>query len=307
MFGIFRPIQMKLRMTHASSNRAPNASNRAPNASNKVVPNASNKVVPNAFIEVPNAFIEVPNVSNECDKNDVTIILQGLMINEVNLMNMISEYQHYGKIIISSYFEKYNGLKSRIMDAFPNTIVIDNDINEFMSDPDIKKYNNNHCFFQVSTVRKALKYVNTPYVIKTRVDNYFSNLDKFICEVIKNNDKITSTQIYVRGFNQIKYHPSDILFGGSFNEITSVFNNDHNFDITCPEVIIFKNHILQKLKELNISVNVFEKDIELYGNTMAKIFNIYNISNLNSYYFKNLKFNFTEKSTIDFFKHGCDN
>ena len=256
------------------------------------------------------ALIEVPNVSNEYDKNDVTIILQGYMINEVNLMNTISEYQHYGKIIVSSYFEKCNGLKSSIMDAFPNTIVIDNDINEFLSDPEIKKYCNNRCFFQVSTVRKALKYVNTQYVIKTRVDNYFSNLDKFICEVIKNSkngDKITSTQIYVRGFHQLKYHPSDILFGGSFNQFTRVFCNEHNFDLACPEVIIFKNHILQKLKELNISVNDFENDIELYGTIMDKMFNIYNVSNFKSYYFKNYKFVCIDKSTIDFFKHGCDN
>lgn len=248
-------------------------------------------------------------IALEYDKHDVTIILQGYMINEVNLMNTISEYQHYGKIIISSYFEKCAGLKSIIMDAFPNTIVIDNDINEFMSDPEINKYCNKRCFFQVSTVRKALKCVNTQYVIKTRVDNYFSNLDKFICEVIKNSkngDKITSTQIYVRGFNHIKYHPSDILFGGSFNQLTSVFCNEHNV-VSCPEVVIFKHYILQKLKELNISVNDFENDIELYGTVMDKIFNIYNISNFKSYYFKNYKFVCIDKSTIDFFKHGCDN
>jgi hypothetical protein len=241
------------------------------------------------------------------NKNDVTIILQG-ELNNVNLLASLNEYQNYAKtIIVSSYFIDNIELKNNILDNFPEIILIDNDINEFMSQPEIIDYKNERCFFQVSTVRKALKYVNTPYIIKTRVDNYFSNLDKFICEVINNKNKITCIDIYVRGFYHFKYHPSDILFGGSYENLTNVFNNKHNFDTYIPEIIIFKNYILRKLKDLNIDVNEFENNIDLYGDTMDQIFNIYNISNFEIYYFKNATFKISNKSTKDFFKSGCDN
>jgi hypothetical protein len=235
----------------------------------------------------------------------VTIIIQGCIINEVNLIKTLNEYQNYGKIIVSSYFQNNIELKNNITKLFPQIILIDNDINEFKANKEISSYHNNNCFYQVSTVRKALKYVNTKYIIKTRVDNYYSNLDNFICEVINNNTKITCIEIYIRGFKQYKYHPSDILFGGTYDKITNVFNNKHNFDTWIPEIIIFKNYILQQIKDLNINIHNFENNIDLYGDTMNKIFNVYKITNFHSYYFKNRKFNCSNKNTIEFFKYGC--
>lgn len=244
-------------------------------------------------------------MSENYNKNDVTIILQGCIINEVDLITTINEYQKYGKIVISSYFIDHNELKNNILHNYPNIILIDNDINEFISQSERINYLSDRCFFQVSTVRNALKYVNTPYVIKTRTDNYFSNLDKFIYEVINNKDKITCIQFYVRGFYQFKYHPSDILFGGTYDNIANIFNNNHNFECMIPEVIIFRNYILQKIREFGISENDVDSNIDLYGETMDKIFNVYNISNFESYYFKNYKFTCDNKTTSEFFKHGC--
>jgi hypothetical protein len=236
---------------------------------------------------------------------DITIIIQGYIINEVDLITTITEYQKYGKIIISSYFENHVDLKKNILDNFPTVILIDNDINDFSSQFDKSNYNHRHCFFQISTCQKALQYVNTPYIIKTRTDNYFSNINKFIYEVINNPEKITSIQYYIRGFHNCKYHPSDILFGGSYDNITSIFNNTHNFDSNIPEVIIFKNFILQKIKNMDMDIHDVDNNIDIYAETMSKIFNVYNISNLEPYYFKNYNFNHSNVSTIDFFKHGC--
>jgi hypothetical protein len=64
---------------------------------------------------------------------DITIIIQGYIINEVDLITTITEYQKYGKIIISSYFENHVDLKKNILDNFPTVILIDNDINDFSS------------------------------------------------------------------------------------------------------------------------------------------------------------------------------
>jgi hypothetical protein len=157
------------------------------------------------------------------------------------------------------------------------------------------------------TVRKALKYVHTKYVIKTRMDTYFSNLNNFINHSIDNETKITHINIYTRGFIQILYHPSDILFGGTYININNIFNSCSSKIAPFPEVNIFKNYIISKLIELNVDIHSFETDINVYSENMSKIFDVYNLLNLTPYFFKHMQFNNTQKSTRDFYKYGCDN
>jgi hypothetical protein len=168
---------------------------------------------------------------------------------------------------------------------------------------------NNNCFYQMGTVINALKYVKTKYVIKMRIDSYFSNMNEFI-DKMKAINKIICSSVFIRGFTNtvisIKFHPSDILFGGLTEKIRLIFKlakRDYRFD--CSEVKIWKPYIIEEGKKKNISQESLENNNDIYLNHMCNIFDVFSIELNKPYSIKgNTDLSDNKRSTKEYFMSG---
>lgn len=236
--------------------------------------------------------------------HECTIILQGVINDNINYIDTIRHYLKYSNVIISSYFQNNEDIE-KIKNLFPSVIVINNNLKKFDDDLiSMKKKSGykycDNCFYQIRTVRASLKYIQTEFTIKSRIDNFFHDIEKFIIMMKSNKDKITSLSLYVRSFSYAKYHLSDILFGGQTNKIKNVIDlSIKNYTVGGPEVVIWKPYILDCVKK-NI-----DNDLEIYVEEMSKLFIIFPLNHMSNYNFKGIKhFSDTPKSTEDYFRLG---
>lgn len=252
--------------------------------------------------------------------NDLTIILQGVIYSEELTYRIIEKYNPLAKIIVSSYFKDYRHIFDKLTILYPHIILIDNDDtifrNELLSQNNLctteSEFRNkyiNHYYYQIRTTENAMKFIETTFIIKTRIDFYFENLSDFINNMILNKDKITNISIYTRNYDFCKTHNllchvSDILYGGVSEYIKNISNKEichFKLEIGCSEDRKFRNHCN------NIPSNLFENK-HIYSNYMTQFFNIYPINKGNCHYnFKGVTyFNDRIKDTIDYFMEGCD-
>lgn len=82
-------------------------------------------------------------------------------------------------------------------------------------------HNSQNIYLQATTVLAGLEKVDTPYVIKTRSDEFFSNLALMV-EAF-NPKKLLFANIFIRDVSYRPYHISDHLFIGSTDRIKSAF------------------------------------------------------------------------------------
>lgn len=221
---------------------------------------------------------------------DVSIILQGKLSNDVDIYHTLSHYIQYGQVILSIYRDLENiNIINRICNDFPSVHIVNNNIvqneinlrsmNKFSGVP----YHDN-CYHQICTTINGLRKVISKYVIKSRPDHYYSSLSDFIIWMIHQN-KIISSSVYLRGTNYVRYHLSDMLFGGNINDIKKTFELAfNNYYIGCPEIIIWKPFLFYKASLENI--NLDNLDDNSYAEWMAKNIYVYCINRHQKYRLK---------------------
>ena len=270
-------------------------------------------------------FINI-DILEKCKNNDVTIILQGVIHDESIFVKIIENYKKIANIIVSSYFLNNQPFYSKLKNTYPEIIFIDNDLKKFENElicsnnysksdkQDSNAYLNNY-YYQIKTTEAALKFVKTKYVIKSRVDFYFSDMNSFMNEMVQNSDIITIISIYIRNYdfcvsNNLKYHPSDICYGGKMEIINYVSECElKNFclECICSEDRKWRYYCNIKMKEKKIKEQDIFKNVNVYSDFMSEIFNVYPINKNNaSYNFKgNTFFNDSIKSSKGYFMLGC--
>jgi hypothetical protein len=246
-----------------------------------------------------------------------TFILQGIRNKDYDLRNTINKYIKYGKIIISTYLKGDEDYYNNLLSEIPTLTIIDNNLDNLKQElQSTEHYCSetyfNNCYYQIRTTLAALEKIDTTYVIKLRLDTYYSNIIKFIKLIKYNKDCVVTIPIYVRGFNFILYHPSDILFGGKTEVIMNVFKKAlETYNKMTPEVVIWKPYIQSKLKELKIYIEDFENNIDVYSQTMSNLFIVCPIEKYDIFIFRGKEVNaydFIKKhnidSNIDYFTNG---
>ena len=240
------------------------------------------------------------NITLPYNKDEVTIILEGkIRFDNLNLKNTVQKYKKLCKqIIISSYIDDH--FESQLQEICPNIIVLRHNIKKVQKITDLKygRLPDRHGnimfrkggFQQFFHMESALPFVKTPYIIKTRVDQEFSNLSYFIHETILNSQsqKITLFPYYVRGASLFKYHPSDMLIGSTTKLMKDIFLPEEFLSMRIEmnllaEQAIYKGYIDKKAKELNTK-NVDDMNDEEYAEFMSRLFNIVNAKKLEPYF-----------------------
>jgi len=93
-------------------------------------------------------------------------------------------------------------------------------------DPEIAiPYNNaQNRYLHFFSVSLGLELCTTPYAIKLRSDEFYSNLQPFIDAVRETKNKIVTNDIFFRKQKEYPIHPSDHLVGGETELMRSVFS-----------------------------------------------------------------------------------
>lgn len=217
---------------------------------------------------------------------NVTILLQGISHPEINLLNTIKEYSKFAKIVIS-YYPKKELLNFKTMFKNLEIVFVENDEDDFIKElnekfPEVENSYRKHTYFQIRTTLAGLQKVDTEYVVKTRLDHYYSNIQDLI-QLHISTKKIVCSSIFARGIHEYKYHPSDILFCCKRYVMNDIFNicfSNLKSLTDISEVLIWKPYILSKFPEIESY-----SDSE-YIKSMCELFEVFPLNYHKSYKIK---------------------
>jgi hypothetical protein len=216
-------------------------------------------------------------------------MLQGILHPAIDIIYTIDRYLEICPNIVLSIYNKTEDptLIERIKCQFQMVQIVDNDLEDYKNE--LKYFNcvingqRDPVYFHLNTTHKGLSLVKTKYVLKSRVDHYYSNIKDMIT-IIKDSGKIVCSSFPVEGIYH-KFFISECLFGGLTHEIQravklSLLNfckQDH--DENHPEVLFWRPYILNKMQLENVDY----KNDEEYLDFMEKYFEIFPL-NFNEYY-----------------------
>lgn len=254
--------------------------------------------------------------------NNVTILLQGILNDGVDLYETLNIYTKLCNVVLSVYtfdVEKVN----KICESFPTVKIIENNLDEYNNLPiiidplvdygllgTIQKM-----YFQICTTKKGLEHISTPYVVKSRVDHCYDNISVLIDRGL-NTNKIVSSSIFVRGcmdgniINRCRYCLSDCLFMGKTDDIKLCFDLCYDAKLlTRPETGIWEPYFIHIFKKNNIDINSLTN--EDYIQHMTNVVEIVCINELTPYKIKlwdsvHTYMHDNIKTTYDYLLFGCD-
>lgn len=138
-------------------------------------------------------------------RDDLTVLIQG-PYNRISL-DRIDNYKKYGKVSISCWDSITEEQKIHLHSTNADAVTI-------KPLPDLQKTNgvlkDSTFFYAISSIYHGLKDIDTKYVIKTRSDEHYNNLDCFIDEFMADDNKIVCGNIFVR--SNIPFHFGDHIF-----------------------------------------------------------------------------------------------
>lgn len=143
---------------------------------------------------------------------DVTIIIQGKIDSEL-LERWVLEYEEWNVIVSTWSTENLGGVripKNWILLQFPLTP-------QFIDIMTLQ--------WQLQSTMNAFQYVKTPFLIKARGDEFYSNLYRFVKEIKIKSQQIICSDIFYRGLEHNPFHISDHLIGGTSENIKIMFEN----------------------------------------------------------------------------------
>jgi len=148
---------------------------------------------------------------------DFTSVIQG-PLNEISLNNL-ENYLKFGKVIISHWasdsFELVREFDNVIYvsQTFPGKNIPDG------CDPASTFY------WAVRSTHLGIIMVDSEYVIKTRSDEFFSDLNPLIEQVLENDEKLVCGNIFYRKHQDIPCHIGDHLFAAKTSTLKSAYQD----------------------------------------------------------------------------------
>jgi hypothetical protein len=144
---------------------------------------------------------------------DVTIVIQG-RINPQVLLGWVHHYPDW-KVIISTWItEDLQNIE------FPQHWMV----LKMPKIDDTLGYGN--LYLQVKSTLNGLFYVNTPYCVKVRGDEFYGNLPHMINEMKLNQSRIYCSTIFFRALHpNCAFHISDHIFVGTTDNMKIMFEN----------------------------------------------------------------------------------
>jgi hypothetical protein len=140
---------------------------------------------------------------------EVTLLVQGKITQET--YNFFTERYPQYPIVISTWSDHKLDLS-----YFPKNLTL-----VLQRLPDTSGDQNQN--YQFVSTNNGLNHVITPYVIKFRGDEYYSNIDDILLQVKTNPNKIWCSPIFFRHWSMYQYHISDHVIAGKLENIKFMF------------------------------------------------------------------------------------
>jgi hypothetical protein len=222
-------------------------------------------------------------------QDNVTIILQGIFSDEVNIFTTIDLYIKYAHVILSIYdTPSQKVIADQISEKYSSVLIVYNNLDTFKKEYFDKT--NTHIepqntFYQIKTTLSAIDKSSTEYIVKSRVDHFYSNIYDFI-QVGLSTEKILITSNWIRNA-RYRFHASDCLLMSNRHIVQNIFLDSESGFYTksydyIPEVLIWMPYL--KKKALNQGTDI-ESDRN-YISFMVNTFIIFNILNHKEYRLK---------------------
>jgi hypothetical protein len=227
--------------------------------------------------------------------NDVSIIIQGPITKTT--VFAIAKYSELAEVIVSfavdqkipDYLKQKTNGNIKVV-TYSESYVENKYFNKikFICDVRYKR----HIAFQFYAVKLGIDVSGKKFIIKTRSDEFYENMDYFISLVRGkyNSNLFITNDMFFRRFDIYPYHPSDHLFGcnyilmkRSFEILFENIENErlskyhlHDFDKNC---IVTEQHLCIAVLNAMHEIYGFELNKNSYFNFFKKV----NKSNLGNY------------------------
>lgn len=143
-------------------------------------------------------------------ENEFTIIIQG-PLNQISLDN-IERYKKFGDVIVSCW-------AGEMEPANVDAMIIKS------PKPKGQFANPQNIFMQSTTVLAGLAAARTPYFIKVRSDEKYTNLEPIMFKVMTSPEKYICNNVWFKKINREWLHPSDHLFAGDVYKFINTFDD----------------------------------------------------------------------------------
>jgi len=192
---------------------------------------------------------------------DVTLILQGLVAPK-QLELWKKHYKDYNVIISCWEDEEFDFEKGLFSSWLPkNWKVIKNQypLLRFKSEANLD--------YQILTTLNALKEVKTKYVVKSRLDEFYSNIYLLYKKLKKNEDKIVCGSVFFREYGLYPFHIADKLMCGTKDNLLLMFESTlHNIEINfwnynIPESQLGLGYVMGK--EINLDLDSWKQYLNM--------------------------------------------
>lgn len=149
-------------------------------------------------------------------RDNLTILIQGPL--DVTSINNIENYKKYGKVVVSTWSDMNEGLFTDL-EKHDDIKVVKQKLPNVDEVIGIDKKST--FYYAISSIHNGLKEIDTEYVLKTRSDEYYYNLEPFLEHMEK--DKIICGNIFVR--REVPYHFGDHIFLCKTEDLFQSTNN----------------------------------------------------------------------------------
>jgi hypothetical protein len=140
---------------------------------------------------------------------EVTILVQGKITQET--YNFFTERYPQYPIVVSTWSDHRLDLS-----YFPKNLTL-----VLQRLPDISGDQNQN--YQFLSTNNGLTHVTTPYVIKFRGDEYYSNIENIMSQIKTNPNKIWCSPVFFRHWSMYQYHISDHIIAGKTENLKFMF------------------------------------------------------------------------------------
>jgi hypothetical protein len=140
---------------------------------------------------------------------EVTLLVQGKITQET--YNFFTERYPQYPIVVSTWSDHRLDLS-----YFPKNLTL-----VLQRLPGISGDQNQN--YQFVSTNNGLTHVTTPYVIKFRGDEYYSNIENIMSQIKTNPNKIWCSPVFFRHWSMYQYHISDHIIAGKTENLKFMF------------------------------------------------------------------------------------
>lgn len=147
--------------------------------------------------------------------NDVSIVMQGPICEST--IFAIAKYKNLAEIILTNMCPDDTPQFTRFKKIGDIKIITykSHEVSDCANRIRTCNKNNLHSCYQFYSTKLGIDHSEKSYIIKTRSDEYYENMDYFIDKVRKNPDCVFTNNVFFRKNNFKRCHPSDHLLGAT--------------------------------------------------------------------------------------------